>query len=123
MRSTDITDRYEQLLGFVPDGIQRRIDLADKADRTESIEVIEQFRQQLIYQTSSDHKLQQIIHLAMLIALREDKPAALHVVGAIESGASVKELFTLCETAAVVGGMPLFQRAVDLISAGLDADK
>ncbi len=115
-----IEQKYTDLLGFVPDGIRTRLELAEKVGRMQTIEVVEQYREQLIYNTPVDSKYQQLIHLAMLIALKEEGPARLHVKGALKAGASKEELFAICETAAIVGGMPLFQRAVDLVAEGLD---
>jgi 4-carboxymuconolactone decarboxylase len=114
-----LKQHYIDLLGFVPEGIENRLILAEKVNRTKSIEVIEQYREQLIYNTAIDPKIQQLVHFAMLVALREDNPAKLHVAGALKSGATPEELFAVCETAAIVGGMPLFQRAVNLVTAGL----
>lgn len=116
-----IEQKYIDLLGFVPDGIQNRLDLANKTNRMASIEAIEKFREELIYKTAIEPKVQQLIHFAMLIAKGEDSPARLHAIGALKAGASVDELFAVCETGAIIGGMPTFQRAVNVVAEAVKA--
>jgi 4-carboxymuconolactone decarboxylase len=115
MNLDSIRDRYRELLGHVPENIEHRIELARQADRLEAITAIEQLRQTLIHENPLDSKTQQLVHLAMLIGAGETEPARLHVKGALRAGATAAELFGVCETAAIVGGMPAFSRAVKVV--------
>jgi 4-carboxymuconolactone decarboxylase len=110
-----IRDRYRELLGYVPENIDQRIELARQVDRLEAIEAIEQLRQTLIHDNPLDSKTQQLVHFAMLIGAGETEPARLHARGALRAGANAAELFGVCETAAIVGGMPAFSRAVKVV--------
>ena len=44
----NIRKKYEELLGFVPENIERRLQLAVFSEETDAIEVIEKYREQLI---------------------------------------------------------------------------
>jgi 4-carboxymuconolactone decarboxylase len=110
-----IRECYRELLGQVPENIERRFELAQQADRLEVIAAIEQLRQTLIHENPLDAKTQQLVHFAMLIGAKETEPAHLHARGALLAGANVAELFGVCETAAIVGGMPTFSRAVEVV--------
>lgn len=114
MNDTEIKQRYKDLLGFVPEGIENRLELAKKTNRHNAIESIENFRKELISNTGSSPKFQQLIHFAMLIAINEVGPAKLHAKGALKAGATIEELMTICETGAVIGGMPVFQRGINI---------
>lgn len=114
-----IEEKYHELFGFIPEGIQNRLDLSERVQRLESIRVIEDMRDQLIYKTSIEKKTQQLIHFSMLIALGEERPAKIHAIAALRAGTSEEELFSVCETAAIVGGMPMFQRAINIVNESL----
>lgn len=113
--SDTIQDHYRSLLGFVPETINQRLALAERASHPEALEAVEQFRQTLIHDNPLDRKTQQLVHFALLIGAKEDKPALFHAHGALKAGATVRELFGVCETAAITGGMPAFTRAVQLV--------
>lgn len=111
--------RYRDLLGYVPETLETRLTLAEAAGRMTAIEAVEAMRDELLHRNPLDRRTQQLVHLAMLIGAGEDGPARLHAEGAIKAGATVSELFGVCETAAVVGGMPAFSRAVDVVVGAL----
>lgn len=115
-----IRKKYEELLGFVPDNIEKRLQLAELSGETEAIEVIEKYREQLIYNNPLDKKTQQLVHFALLIGGMHKEPAKLHAKGALKAGATVKELFGVCETAAITGGMPAFSMAVDCVFEAIE---
>lgn len=110
-----IREKYVALLGFVPDNIEKRLQLAEMSGEIEAIEVIEKYREKLIYNNPLDSKTQQLVHFALLIGGMHKEPAVLHAKAALKAGASIKELFGVCETAAVTGGMPAFSMAVDCV--------
>lgn len=116
MNPDDIRANYRDLLGQVPDNIEKRLALAEAADRTDAIAAIEAWREELLHRNALDRRTQQLVHFALLIGSGEEIPARLHATGAIKAGATVRELFGVAETAAITGGMPAFSRAVDIIT-------
>jgi 4-carboxymuconolactone decarboxylase len=116
MNKEAIRARYESLFGFVPEGIESRIRLAEAGGHLEAIDAIEEFRRVLINDNPLDPRTQQLVHFAMLIALREAEPARLHAQGALRAGASISDLLGVCETAAVVCGMPGLSLAVEVVT-------
>ncbi len=115
MTPDEIRSRYRDFLGFVPDNLEKRFDLARMSGRMSSVDVVEQFRNELLHHNPMDRKTQQLVHLSMLLAMGQTNPARLHVRGALKAGATPEELFGVCLTGAVVGGMPLFSQAVDIV--------
>jgi len=115
MSETEIEERYRELLGFVPDNVMKRSALAKLAGHEASIEAVESLRESLIHDNPLDRKTQQLVHFAMLLAMGHTQPARLHVRGALKAGAGPRELYGVCETAAIVGGMPIFSNAVDIV--------
>ncbi len=118
----DFRKKYEELLGFVPENIEKRVQLAEKADELEAIDVIEKFREKLIYNNPLDKKTQQLVHFSLLIGSMYKEPAILHAKGALKAGATARELFGVCETAAVTGGMSAFTLAVDCVYEALKSE-
>jgi 4-carboxymuconolactone decarboxylase len=117
---TKLSERYKSLIGFVPENIKRRLVLAELTGQEESIEAIEHMREILIHNNPLGAKIQQLVHFAMLVAIGEVEPARLHVRGALKAGATPGDLYGVCETAAIVGGMPAFSLAVNLVYEALD---
>ncbi len=116
MNPEDIRANYRDLLGQVPSNIEKRLVLAEAADRTDAIAAIEGWREELLHRNALDRRTQQLVHFALLIGSAEEIPARLHATGALKAGATVRELFGVAETAAITGGMPAFSRAVDIIT-------
>lgn len=115
----DLQARYEQLFGYVPDNVRRRSELAELAGHPAAIAAVEHFRQVLLHDNPLAPKIQQLVHFALLIGAGADGPARLHAQGALKAGATVAELFGVCETAAITGGMPAFSRAVEAVYAAV----
>tara|TARA_Y100000768_G_C23948505_1_gene668890 strand:- start:538 stop:909 length:372 start_codon:yes stop_codon:yes gene_type:complete len=123
MKSVEaIRTGYVALLGYVPDNIEKRLQLAELTDEATAIEVIEQFREKLILKNPLDQKTQQLVHFALLIGGMHKEPAILHAKGALKAGATPKELMGICETAAVTGGMPAFSLAVECVTKALETN-
>lgn len=123
MAKKEILDKYEQLFGFIPENIQQRIELASEAQHLEAFEAVEKFRETLIYDNPLDNKTQQMIHFALLVGAGHSKPALYHAKGALKMGASVPEMFGICETAAITGGMPSFTLATEVLYQALEETK
>ncbi|MBC8156242.1 MAG: carboxymuconolactone decarboxylase family protein [Bacteroidetes bacterium] len=111
----NVEAQYMALFGHVPETVHRRIDLARQAGHPEAIEAVENHRRVLIEENPLPAKYQQLVHFALLIGAGREAPARLHAKGALRAGASVAELFGVCETAAITGGMPAFTMAVDAV--------
>ena len=116
----NIRKKYEELLGFVPENIEKRLKLAALSDETDAMEIIEKYREKLIYNNPLDKKTQQLVHFALLIGGMHKEPAKLHAKAALKAGATIKELFGICETAAITGGMPAFSMAVDCVFEAME---
>lgn len=119
MNRQEVEDRYRALLGHVPENIQRRLVLAELADHGAAVTAVEALREALIHDNPLDARTQQMIHFGMLIALGKEGPARLHAQGALRAGATAPDLFGVCETAAIVAGMPAFSLGVDLVYEAL----
>lgn len=115
----ELQARYERLFGYVPDNVRKRRELAELAGHPAAIAAIEHYRQVLIHENPLEPKVQQLVHFALLIGAGADGPARLHAQGALRAGATAAELFGVCETAAITGGMPAFSRAVECVYAAL----
>lgn len=110
---------YEKLFGFIPENIRQRLELASQAEHPEAFEAIEQFRKTLIHENPLERKIQQMVHFALLIGANHSKPALYHAKGALKAGATVREMFGICETAAITGGMPAFTLATEVLYQAL----
>ncbi|AOU97228.1 hypothetical protein BI364_03755 [Acidihalobacter yilgarnensis] len=121
MNQSPIETRHIDLFGKVPDGVRQRIELARLAGRESALEAIENFRDALIHHNPLERKIQQMVHLGMLLALGREAPAQLHAHAAVNAGASPAELHGVCETAAVVGGMPAYSLGVQVVGEALRA--
>ncbi len=115
MSDTAVEKRYRELLGFVPDNIKKRNALARFCHHEASIDAVEALRERLIHDNPLDRKTQQLVHFSMLLALGHAEAAQLHVRGALKAGAQARELYGICETAAIVGGMPAFSLGVEIV--------
>lgn len=111
----EILKQYEQTFGKVPENIHQRLFVAKQAQRTESIEAIEAMRKVLLNENPLGSKTQQLVHFAMLIGAEAYAPARLHARAALKAGATARDLFGVCETAAVIRGMPGFSQATQIV--------
>lgn len=116
MNESDIEGRYADLFGMVPENVKERVDLAKASGREEALEIIEQLRDTLIHHNPLERKIQQLVHLGMLLAMGREEPARLHAQAALQAGATKAELHGVCETAAIVGGMPAYSLGVHVCS-------
>lgn len=115
MSDSAVEKRYRELLGFVPDNVKKRSVLAQLCHHEASLDAVEALRECLIHDNPLDRKTQQLVHFAMLLALGHAEAAQLHVRGALKAGAQPQELYGICETAAIVGGMPAFSLGVEIV--------
>lgn len=109
---TNLQKKYIDLLGFVPETIKERDAMAKITNSKKTIQVVESLREELILNNLLDPKTQQLVHFALLIGSMQEKPALLHAIGALKAGATKEELFGVCQTATITGGMPAFSLAI-----------
>jgi 4-carboxymuconolactone decarboxylase len=119
-----VETRYQSLFGLVPETVNERQRLAEMAGHSEALDAVEQFRDVLIHRNPLPARTQQLVHFAMLTMLAgNDEPTVLHARAAVRAGGTAAELFGVCETAAVVGGMPAFTRAVHAAITALESPR
>lgn len=115
-RAEAIRDRYRQVFGAVPAGIESRIAVAESTGRLAAVETIEELRRGLLGDNHLGPKIQQLVHFAQLIALGREGPARLHARGALRAGATVGDLVGVAETSLVTAGMPAYSAAIEIIA-------
>lgn len=121
MSAEAIRARYVAMFGHVPPTVEERLTLGAACGRLPAVEAIEAMREQLLEHNPLDARTQRLVHFAMVLVLGEDDAARLHARSALAAGVSGEELWGVCETAAVVAGMPAFTRGVALVSQLLGA--
>lgn len=121
-RAEAVRDRYREVFGTVPSGIEQRIAVATVADRMEAVEEIEELRRVLLAGNPLEARVQQLVHFGQLVALGRDQPARLHARGAVRAGATIADLVGVAETSLVTAGMPAYALAIEIIGELLDAD-
>ncbi len=117
-RADAVRDRYRDVFGVVPEGIEQRLTVAQATGRIEAVEAIEALRRALLAENPLEPRVQQLVHFAQLVALGREGPARLHAAGAQRAGATLADLVGVAETSLVTAGMPAYALAVEII-AGL----
>lgn len=115
-RAEHIRERYRQIFGSVPAGIEDRIAVAGATGRVEAIETIEQLRAVLLAGNPLGARVQQLVHFAQLVALGRAGPARLHARGALRAGATLRDLVGVAETSLVTAGMPAYALAIEILA-------
>lgn len=116
-RAEAARDRYRQVFGHVPAGIDDRLSVAKATGRLGAVEEIEALRQSLLAENPLEPRVQQLVHFAQLVALGREGPARLHARGALRAGATLTDLAGVAETSLVTSGMPAYGLAVEIIAA------
>lgn len=114
-RAEAIRERYRQMFGAVPAGIEQRIAVAEAAGRLHAVEEIEELRRVLLAGNPLDGRVQQLVHFGQLVALGSTQPARLHARGAMRAGATIADLVGVAETSLVAAGMPAYALAIDIV--------
>jgi len=120
-RAEAIRDRYRQVFGAVPPGIDQRITVAAAAGRLHAVEEIEELRRVVLAGNPLEGRVQQLVHFAQLVALGRAQPARLHARGAMRAGATIADLVGVAETSLVTAGMPAYALAIEIAGELLDA--
>ncbi len=116
MSIEEIKARYESTFGKFPESIQKRFELAELADRLESVFEVESLRKKLLAENPLPEKVQQLVHFAQLLALGADEPAVLHARAAVRAGATPAEMMGVLETTLITAGMPRFSKGVKIVA-------
>lgn len=111
----EVRQRYVDLFGAVPPGIERRLTLGERADRIDAVIAIEELRNALIHHNALDPKVQQLVHFGQLLAMLRLGPAELHAKAALKAGATLEELMGVAETSLITSGMPSYAAGIDII--------
>ncbi len=119
-RAEVIRQRYREVFGHVPPGIESRIALAESTGRTAAVEAVEELRRVLLAENHLGARVQQLVHFAQLISLGREGPARLHARGALRAGASVADLVGVAETSLITSGMPAYSAAIEIITQVVD---
>lgn len=114
-RAEVVRDRYRQVFGQVPAGIEDRLSVAEATGRLGAVEAIEAMRQSLLAENPLEPRVQQLVHFAQLVALGREGPARLHARAALRAGATLTDLVGVAETSLVTSGMPAYSLAVEII--------
>lgn len=122
-RAEAVRDRYREVFGIVPAGIEDRLAVAEAAGRMGAVEVVEALRRALLTESPLEPRLQQLVHFAQLVALGHEGPARLHAKGAQRAGATLADLVGVAETSLVSAGMPAYALAIEIIAELRDADE
>lgn len=120
-RAEAIRDRYRQVFGSVPHGIEQRIAVAGATGRLGAVEMIEGLRRALLAESPLEASVQQLVHFGQLIALGRGGPARLHARGALRAGATLADLVGVAETSLVTAGMPAYATAIEIVAELLSA--
>jgi 4-carboxymuconolactone decarboxylase len=115
-RTDAVRDRYRDVFGVVPEGIEERLAVAEVTGRIDAVEAIEELRRALLADNALEPRVQQLVHFAQLVALDHEGPARLHATGAQRAGATLADLVGVAETSLVTAGMPAYALAIGIIA-------
>lgn len=111
-----IRQSYRELTGSVPEGIERRLELAAATERLGSVAAVEAMRRALIMDNPLGLRQGQVVHFSQLVALGKGGPARLHARAARRAGATLPELMGAVELALITSGMPAYSLGVEVLS-------
>lgn len=106
--------RYEQMLGFTPPKIAKRLKLGMKVDPA-LLAALEDWRMAALTPDALDQKTVQLICFAILLA-QTSEAAANHARAAVKAGATCEELHAAAGLAALFRGLAAFNMAGEIIS-------
>ena len=122
-RAEAVRGRDRQAFGTVPAEIELRLAVAEVTGRLGAVEVIEPLRQALLSESPLEPPVQQLLHVAQLVALGKDGPAHLHARAALRVGTALADLVGVAETSLVTSGMPANGLAIEIIAELSDEDR
>lgn len=117
MTRAEIEARYVGMFGSVPDNIRIRLDVAEATDRLPAMGALEAFREAFLDSNPLSPEVQRLVHFGLTLAGADSEVVESHARSAIKAGAKTAELVGVCETAAVVLGMPAYTRGIRAVAA------
>ena len=118
-----LREGYRTTFGSVPAGIEDRVRVVKAVGRMHTADVIETLRETLLFDGNElGARMQQLVHVGQLLVLGRDRPARLHVRGALQAGATLADLVGVAETALVTGGMPAYALGIEIVAELLDSN-
>lgn len=102
----DIKARYIELVGEVPEGIQKRFDVGEVTNRINAFIAIKELRNELIHKNTLGARVQQLALFGQLLTILKLEPAELHARAAKKAGTSLEKLVGAVETALNTAGIP-----------------
>ncbi|MBD2001285.1 carboxymuconolactone decarboxylase family protein [Leptolyngbya sp. FACHB-541] len=122
MTRAEIEKQFIERFGSIPSAVQTRLEVAEATGRLEALSALEAFRKITIDESPLTAKIQRLVHFGMTLAIAEDEAIAAHALSAHREGASLSELVGVCESAAIVLGMPAYTRGMRAVSKLLESE-
>lgn len=108
-------DSYEQLFGFIPPRVERRMEMGDELNPG-LLEAVEQARKAALYPPEFDLKTTQLMAFGILLS-QLSNGAGLHAKAARRAGATRAELHAVVGLAHLYRGLSAFNLGVEMIDA------
>jgi len=110
----EFEQRYEDMVGFTPEKIAKRLKLGMKVD-PDLLAALEDWRIAALKPKALDQKTVQLICFAILLA-QTSEAAANHAQAAVRVGATPEELHAAAGLAALFRGLAAFNLAGEIIA-------
>lgn len=97
-------DRYVELIGEVPEGVEERWDWLETRGRSRAARHVEGLREQAIHLNPMGMRVTQLVQFGQLLVLGREHGAQTHAEAAVRHGATIDELIGVSEVAFVSAG-------------------
>ncbi len=108
-------DSYQELFGFMPPRVARRMEIGDELNPA-LLETVEQTRMAALYPAEFDVKTTQLMVFGILLS-QLSNGAGLHAKAARKAGATRAELHAVVGLAYLYRGLSAFNMGVEMIDA------
>jgi alkylhydroperoxidase/carboxymuconolactone decarboxylase family protein YurZ len=115
----EIEAAYEDMIGFVPPKVLKRIETSAAID-IETLRIVERWRLNALTPAALDPRTVQLISFGILLAQSSDA-ARNHAAAAIKAGATKEELHAVAGIANLFRGIAAFNQAGSIIAELHDA--
>ncbi|MBA4791814.1 MAG: carboxymuconolactone decarboxylase family protein [Pseudomonadota bacterium] len=110
----DLERRYEDMIGFTPPKIAKRLKLGMRVD-PDLVAAIEDWRIAALTPDALDQKTVQLMSFAILL-VQTSEAAANHAKAAVKAGATLEELHAAAGIAALFRGVAAFNMAGEILA-------
>jgi alkylhydroperoxidase/carboxymuconolactone decarboxylase family protein YurZ len=110
----DIEAAYEDMIGFVPPKIRKRLHVSEAID-PETLRLVERWRLNALTPAALDQKTVQLMAFAILL-VQDSAAAKNHAHAAIRAGASKEELHAAAAIANLFRGIAAFNHAGEVLA-------